>query len=90
MTDNTGDHLETEQKYDADADFVLPDLSGLEAGTKVTGRQRYYLSATYYDTEELDLIRNKITLRRQVAGPTRAGTSSCRCARTPGRNGTHR
>jgi inorganic triphosphatase YgiF len=69
VTDNTGDHLETEQKYDADADFVLPDLSGLEAGLKVTGRQRYYLSATYYDTEELDLIRNKITLRRRVGGP---------------------
>ncbi len=69
MTDNTGDHLETEQKYDADADFVLPDLSGLEAGTKVTGRQRYYLSATYYDTEELDLIKNRVTLRRRVGGP---------------------
>jgi len=23
-----GDHLETEQKYDADADFVLPKLGG--------------------------------------------------------------
>ncbi len=68
MTDNTGDHLETEQKYDAGADFVLPDLRGLEAGTKVTGRQRYYLSATYYDTEELDLIKNRVTLRRRVGG----------------------
>lgn len=68
MTDNTGDHLETEQKYDADADFVLPDFSGLQAGTKVTGRQRYFLSATYYDTEALDLIKNKITLRRRVGG----------------------
>ena len=64
-----GKHLETEQKYDAAADFALPDLSGLEGRTKATGRQRYYLSATYFDTEELDLIKNRITLRRRVGGP---------------------
>ena len=64
-----GKHLETEQKYDASADFILPDLSGLEGRAKATGRQRYYLSATYFDTEELDLIKNRITLRRRVGGP---------------------
>jgi inorganic triphosphatase YgiF len=69
VTDTTGKHIETEQKYDADADFVLPDLSGLEGRTKAKGRQRYYLSATYFDTEELDLIKNRITLRRRVGGP---------------------
>ena len=69
MTDSTGKHLETEQKYDADADFILPDLTGLEGRAKATGRQRYYLSATYFDTEELDLIKNRITLRRRVGGP---------------------
>jgi inorganic triphosphatase YgiF len=68
VTENTGDHLETEQKYDAGADFALPDLSGLEGRTKVTGRRRYYLSATYYDTDGLDLIKNRITLRRRVGG----------------------
>ncbi|HYB46625.1 MAG TPA: CYTH domain-containing protein [Streptosporangiaceae bacterium] len=68
MTDNTGDYLETEQKYDADADFVLPDLSGLEGRVKSAGPRRYYLSATYFDTEELDLIRHRITLRRRVGG----------------------
>jgi inorganic triphosphatase YgiF len=68
VTDNTGDHLETEQKYDADADFVLPDLSGLEGRAKATGPRRYYLSATYFDTEELDLIKNRVTLRRRVGG----------------------
>ena len=68
MTDNTGDYLETEQKYDADADFVLPDLSGPEGRVKTTRPRRYYLSATYFDTEELDLIRNRITLRRRVGG----------------------
>jgi inorganic triphosphatase YgiF len=69
VTDTTGKHLETEQKYDAAADFILPDLGGLEGRTKATGRQRYYLSATYFDTEELDLIKNRITLRRRVGGP---------------------
>jgi inorganic triphosphatase YgiF len=69
VTDTTGKHLETEQKYDAAADFTLPDLSGLEGGAKAAGRQRYYLCATYFDTEELDLIKNRITLRRRVGGP---------------------
>ena len=69
MTDTTGKHLEIEQKYDAVADFVLPDLAGLGGRTKATARQRYYLSATYFDTDELDLFRNRITLRRRVGGP---------------------
>ena len=60
---------EIEQKYDAAADFVLPDLNGLEGRTKASRRKRYYLSASYYDTEELDLIKNRITLRRRVGGP---------------------
>ena len=68
MTDNTGDYLEIEQKYEADADFALPDLSRLGGRTKSARPQRYYLSATYFDTEELDLIRNRITLRRRVGG----------------------
>jgi inorganic triphosphatase YgiF len=69
VTDTTGKHLETEQKYDAAADFILPNLGGLEGRTKAAGRQRHYLSATYYDTDELDLIKNRITLRRRVGGP---------------------
>ncbi len=69
MTDTTGKHLETEQKYDAAADFVLPDLGSREGRGKATGRQRFYLSATYFDTDDLDLIKNKITLRRRVGGP---------------------
>jgi inorganic triphosphatase YgiF len=68
VTENTGDYLETEQKYEADADFSLPDLSRLSGRTKSTRPRRYYLSATYFDTEELDLIRNRITLRRRVGG----------------------
>jgi inorganic triphosphatase YgiF len=69
VTDSTGKHLETEQKYDAAGDFLLPELSGLGGRAKATGRHRYYLSATYYDTDQLDLIKNHITLRRRVGGP---------------------
>ncbi len=70
MTSSTGDHLETEQKYDADAGFVLPKLSDLPelGGRRPAGARRIYLSATYYDTEDLGLLRHKITLRRRVGG----------------------
>jgi inorganic triphosphatase YgiF len=68
VTNSPGEHLETEQKYDADADFVLPDLGGLGGG-KPSWPRRYYLSATYFDTDDLDLIKNRITLRRRVGGP---------------------
>jgi len=61
VTSGQGDHLEIEQKYDADADFVLPDLGRAEP-------RRIYLSATYFDTENFDLIQHKITLRRRVGG----------------------
>jgi inorganic triphosphatase YgiF len=66
------DHLETEQKYDVDTDFVLPDLGALpgSAGAGVAARaaQHYQLSATYFDTGDLDLSRNRVTLRRRTGG----------------------
>ena len=61
MTSSKDDHLETEQKYDADDGFVLPKLSR-------SVPKRIYLSATYFDTEDLDLIQHQITLRRRVGG----------------------
>ena len=70
MTSSKGDHLETEQKYDADADFVLPKLGSLPdlGGKRLAEPKRIYLSATYFDTEDLALIQHKITLRRRVGG----------------------
>ena len=70
MTSSKGDHLETEQKYDADADFVLPKLGSLPdlGGKRLADPKRIYLSATYYDTENLALIQHKVTLRRRVGG----------------------
>jgi len=61
VTSSSGDHIETEQKYDAEPDFVLPDLGRAQP-------RRIYLSATYFDTEAFDLIHHKITLRRRVGG----------------------
>jgi inorganic triphosphatase YgiF len=70
VTSSTGDHLETEQKYDADADFVLPKLGTLPElrGRRPADARRIYLSATYYDTDDLDLLKHKVTLRRRVGG----------------------
>jgi len=67
---NTGDHLETEQKYDADADFVLPKLGGLHelGGRRPADPRRIFLSATYYDTEDLALHKHTVPLRRRGGG----------------------
>jgi len=69
VTNGHGDHLETEQKYDAETGFALPDFGGLtRPGGRRAKPKRYYLSATYFDTENLDLHRSRITLRRRVGG----------------------
>jgi len=70
VTSSTGDHLETEQKYDADAEFVLPNLGSLPelGGRRIADPRRIYLSATYYDTQDLDLLNHQVTLRRRVGG----------------------
>lgn len=62
-------HLEIEQKYDAAADFVLPDLSGLPGVAALGEPEVHELHATYFDTADLRLAANKITLRRRRGGP---------------------
>lgn len=54
--------LETERKYDAGPDFVLPDLSELP-GYTVTEPVTFHMAATYFDTDDLRLAANKVTLR---------------------------
>jgi inorganic triphosphatase YgiF len=75
-------HVETEQKYDADPGFTMPDFGALP-GYSVTGPERYDLSATYFDTTDLRLAANRVTLRRRTGGtdaawhlklPVRPGT----------------
>jgi inorganic triphosphatase YgiF len=63
--------LETEQKYDADPGFTMPDLGALP-GYSVAGPDRYELSATYFDTADLRLAANRITLRRRTGGTDEA------------------
>src|SRR3954447_9300071 len=60
------DHLEIEQKYDADAEFEVPELTGL--AESVSSPVRHVLVATYFDTEDLRLTAQKITLRRRTGG----------------------
>ena len=53
---------ETERKYDVPAGFTLPDLPGAAAV------ETFDLDATYFDTDDLRLARNRRTLRRRSGG----------------------
>ncbi|WP_433828481.1 CHAD domain-containing protein [Actinoplanes sp. CA-015351] len=59
---------ETERKYDVPATFELPELAGLAGITGVDGTETHDLDATYFDTEDLRLMRNRRTLRRRAGG----------------------
>lgn len=61
-------HLEIEQKYDAAADFVLPDLDGLPGVAALGEPEVHELHATYFDTADLRLAAHRITLRRRRGG----------------------
>ncbi|MGP4026407.1 CYTH and CHAD domain-containing protein [Actinomadura sp. 3N407] len=62
-------HLEIEQKYDAAADFVLPELDGLPGVVSAGEPEVHELHASYFDTADLRLAANGITLRRRRGGP---------------------
>jgi hypothetical protein len=68
MADGAGGFIETERKFDAAADFALPDLAGLDGVAAVTGPQTYRLRAIYFDTADFRLAAAKITLRRRTGG----------------------
>jgi CHAD domain-containing protein len=59
---------EIEHKYDIPTDFALPDLTRVAGVATVGEPAELQLDATYYDTEELGLARNQITLRRRSGG----------------------
>ena len=65
-------HLEHELKYDADADFTVPDLRAAEGCANVGGAVTHTLLACYYDTEDLRMAAHGIALRRRTAAATRA------------------
>src|SRR5262245_8976149 len=60
--------METETKYEADADTALPDLQSLPAVGGTRGPERERLRAEYFDTADLRLLRSGITLRRRTGG----------------------
>ena len=64
---------EIETKLEIEPDVKLPSLGKRRrlAAVGITGAadpQTYDLDATYYDTESLDLLRSKMTLRRRTGG----------------------
>lgn len=65
--------VEIETKLELPADRPLPDLAGRKrltaAGlTGVADPVVHELDATYYDTDTLDLLRSRMTLRRRTGG----------------------
>jgi hypothetical protein len=68
MAEDAGGFIETERKYEAAADFALPDLSGLDGVAVITGPRTYRLRAVYFDTPDLSLAAARITLRRRTGG----------------------
>jgi CHAD domain-containing protein len=60
--------VEIERKYDAAADFTVPELTVLPGVASVSAPETHHLHATYFDTEDLRLAAHGITLRRRRGG----------------------
>jgi inorganic triphosphatase YgiF len=58
---------EREIKIPVGTDFVLPDLDGVVEGTHAVDRGTVELSATYWDTDDLTLLRANLGLRHRSA-----------------------
>lgn len=59
---------ETERKFDVDASTVFPNLATLDAVASVGQPSVFDLEAVYFDTSQLDLVRQGVTLRRRTGG----------------------
>ncbi len=62
------EQVEVELKFDVDATTVAPDLRVLPGVVGSRSPETFALDATYFDTENLDLATNRITLRRRTGG----------------------
>ncbi len=60
--------LEIERKYDADADFVVPEMHGVDECAGASDPVIHLLAATYFDTADLRLATARVTLRRRTGG----------------------
>jgi CHAD domain-containing protein len=59
---------ETERKYDVPVGFELPSLAGIADVHSADDAETFDLDATYFDTDDLRLVRAKRTLRRRTGG----------------------
>ncbi len=59
---------EVEIKFAVDGTTAIPDLTRLPEVEAIGSTREHRLSAIYYDTEDLRLTREKITLRRRTGG----------------------
>ncbi|WP_328465279.1 CYTH and CHAD domain-containing protein [Actinoplanes sp. NBC_00393] len=59
---------ETERKYDVPETFELPELAGAAGIAGVGDAEIHDLDATYFDTADLRLMKNRRTLRRRTGG----------------------
>lgn len=78
--------LEREVKLGAEADFVLPDLTGVLPGAVVSVEAPRRLRATYWDTADLRLARAGITVRHR-AGEGAEGATELSRDEPPGGGG---
>ncbi|WP_350354538.1 CYTH domain-containing protein [Corynebacterium aquatimens] len=68
MANTPEKHLEVELKLAVDEQTSVPDLAQLPGVASMLGTEQHNLSAIYYDTKDLRLTRQKITLRRRTGG----------------------
>src|ERR1700712_4786495 len=64
----SSEHLEIERKYDVAADVPWVDLGSLPGVQPIGPPRQDDLRAEYYDTDQLNLARAGITLRRRTGG----------------------
>jgi CHAD domain-containing protein len=62
------EHLEIERKFDVPEATPFVDLSSLDGVARTAAPQIVALDATYFDTDDLALLRAGITLRRRTGG----------------------
>ncbi|WP_235608681.1 CYTH domain-containing protein, partial [Frankia casuarinae] len=59
---------EIERKFSVEPTFVLPKLGEVAGVATARTRKTVSLEAVYYDSDDLRLARNKITIRRRTGG----------------------
>jgi inorganic triphosphatase YgiF len=68
MSDGAGETIETESKFAVSAAFMVPEFTGVPGVVSLSPAQTYQLTATYFDTQDLRLIKAHVTLRRRTGG----------------------